>query len=65
MSVALGDSPNDIGMLAAADIGVVVNSPGAVRMDVGGLPNVRRTTACGPSGWQETITAILGEHAPA
>jgi mannosyl-3-phosphoglycerate phosphatase len=63
LTVALGDSPNDIGMLKAADIPVVVNSFEADRMDVSGLPGLRRTSACGPSGWQEAITAILEEHA--
>jgi mannosyl-3-phosphoglycerate phosphatase len=63
LTVALGDSPNDIGMLKAADIAVVVNSAEADRIDLSGLPGLRRTTALGPSGWQEAITAILEEHA--
>ncbi len=63
--VALGDSPNDIGMLKAADIAVLVNSADADRMDISELPGLRRTTGFGPSGWQEAITAILEEHAPA
>lgn len=62
LTVALGDSPNDIGMLRAADIAVVVNSADAKRMDISELPNVRRTTAFGPSGWQEAITEILEEY---
>jgi mannosyl-3-phosphoglycerate phosphatase len=65
ISVALGDSPNDLGMLEAADIPVVVNSDHADRVDVSGLAGVRRTNAHGPSGWQEAITAILEEYAPA
>lgn len=65
LTVALGDSPNDIGMLRAADVGVVVNSSEAHRMDVSELRDVPRTTAYGPTGWQEAVTAILEEYAPA
>ena len=63
LSVALGDSPNDLGMLQAADVGFLVNSSEAERRDVSGFPGLRRTSACGPNGWQEAITAILEEYA--
>lgn len=49
VSVALGDSPNDVGMPEAADIAVVVNSDDAQRMDLSGRPGLRRTTAHGPT----------------
>ncbi|GAA4225405.1 mannosyl-3-phosphoglycerate phosphatase [Sagittula marina] len=63
-TIALGDAPNDIEMLEAADRAVIV------RNDHGtGLPHlagedtgrIRRTKAPGPTGWAEAVLALLDE----
>lgn len=61
-SAGLGDSANDLGLLASVDLPVLLPQPG------GGfdpevlqrLPRVRRGTAPGPAGWNEAVLAILG-----
>lgn len=67
-TVALGDSPNDIAMLEAADVAVVIPHPG--RRDP--LPvrgrRVLRSDSSGPEGWRRSMLALLaasnGEPAP-
>lgn len=59
--VALGDSPNDASMLAAADIAVIVKSDRAGELNPVGPRRVIRTEQRGPAGWQEAILAILAE----
>ena len=57
LTVAVGDSPNDIPMLEAADIPVIVQQSDGTydaRID---LPNLTRADGIGPEGWN---TAILG-----
>lgn len=61
-TVALGDSPNDLGMLAAADIAVVIRSTNTEEMELPNHSRVIRTQGFGPEGWQEAITAILQEQ---
>lgn len=55
--VALGDGPNDVDMLAAADIAVVVANPDS---DAIAPPtrHVLNTTLTGPAGWNEAILQI-------
>ena len=58
--IALGDSGNDIAMLAAADIGVVVRSahhaPPEISSPKGDLV---LTEQYGPAGWNETLLKLL------
>ncbi len=56
--VALGDSPNDIQMLKAADIAVLVNSPSSpqCKLDHGQLIRTRQSA---PEGWVEGIERAL------
>ncbi len=59
--VALGDGPNDVDMLEAADIAVVVANPDSDPI----APQARRvlqTTLTGPAGWNEAILQIAAEH---
>lgn len=59
VSVALGDSHNDVAMLEAADYAVLVRSP------VHPMPELRRrsgtikTSATGPRGWVEGVNQII------
>jgi mannosyl-3-phosphoglycerate phosphatase len=63
MTVALGDAPNDLEMLVAADRGFLVSNPHAPPMP--DLPNrIRRTAAQGPAGWSEAIFGLLKELEP-
>lgn len=62
VSIALGDAPNDIEMIEAADYGVIIaNSHGA---GIAPLPNeaagrISRTIEEGPKGWNQAILDIL------
>lgn len=58
-TVALGDSPNDLAMLNAADIAVVIKSAQSAAMTVSGPQQVIRTEQPGPAGWQQAITTII------
>jgi len=57
--VALGDSDNDIDMLEAADIAVIVRSPVREAPELRSNNRVIHTRAFGPSGWNEVITQLL------
>ncbi|MGH1330051.1 MAG: HAD-IIB family hydrolase [Paracoccaceae bacterium] len=62
ITVALGDAPNDIEMLDAADYGVIVANPN--RSPLPRQPNeatgrITRTEASGPAGWNSAIQALI------
>ncbi len=61
LTVALGDSPNDIAMLEAADIAVVIKSPKSDQINLKNPKRVIRTNRPGPAGWQDAILKILRE----
>ena len=56
--IALGDRPNDLAMLKAADIGVVIASPDGFVLEA---EDVLRSTETGPRGWAEVMTQILDQ----
>lgn len=66
-SIALGDAPNDIEMLQAADIAVVIANPHHASLPP--LPRepdpcVLRPAAAGPAGWNDAIFQILDADGP-
>ena len=63
-TIALGDAPNDAAMLEAADRGFIIANPhGAAIPELDGEREGRitRSTASGPSGWNESVMLALKE----
>lgn len=65
LRIALGDAPNDIEMLQAADIGFIVANPAHAPLpELAGEKTGRilRTGKTGPFGWAEAIGGFLDGH---
>jgi mannosyl-3-phosphoglycerate phosphatase len=60
-SVALGDSANDLPMLKAAKVAVVIPKPGGAHDETltDALPRAIRAPAPGPEGWNEAVLELL------
>lgn len=60
-SVGLGDSPNDIPMLRAVDLPIVVARPGGRydRETLAAVPGARRAGGVGPIGWDRAVRKLL------
>lgn len=59
-TASLGDAPNDIEMLIAADYGFLIKNPHAP--DMTGLPGkIRKPDLIGPAGWNAAILSLLQE----
>ncbi|HJY86973.1 MAG TPA: HAD-IIB family hydrolase [Candidatus Acidoferrales bacterium] len=60
-TVGLGDSPNDLSLLAAVDQAVLLPRPDGSFAEevVRQLPHVGRGSAPGPSGWNQAVLRIL------
>jgi len=66
-TLALGDAPNDLEMLARADHAVIVTNsagPGMPRLPGEAEGRVTRTRAEGPQGWAEAVSTLLDEYYP-
>lgn len=59
VTVALGDSPNDQGMLEAVDIPVVIDPAKGKRLQLKHSPNAIYPGIKGARGWRKAIDAIL------
>ncbi len=60
ISIALGDGPNDLAMIEAADFGVIMPNPDGVTIETA-KPHVRTAPVPGPEGWVIAIQEILAE----
>jgi mannosyl-3-phosphoglycerate phosphatase len=60
-AVALGDSANDLPMLAAVDLAILVQKPGGEYDEevLAKCPRVKRANASGPEGWNAAVLELL------
>lgn len=61
-TIALGDAPNDVEMLEAADFGVIVKNPHRAplpRLAGEAAGRILRTDAPGPAGWNTAVLALI------
>lgn len=63
-TIALGDGPNDIAMLEAADVAVIVHNPDSDGIDLTPTDGQQliKTVLAGPAGWNAAIKQILGSE---
>jgi mannosyl-3-phosphoglycerate phosphatase len=61
LTVGLGDSPNDIPLLRAVDLPVLVARPGGRydRETIEAVPGIRRAGGIGPNGWNRAVWKFL------
>ena len=59
-TIAVGDSPNDIPMLEAVDIPVIVQKPGGIYDSRIVIPKLVRAEGVGPDGWRKVIMKLVG-----
>ena len=57
-TVGIGDSPNDLPMLAAVDTPILVQKPGGWWEEID-LPRLKRTEGVGPEGWSRAIKGLI------
>ncbi len=58
-SVALGNGPNDLGMMAITDIAVLINNPGGRNIQ---YPQARTPAGTGPTAWSRAVQALLEDE---
>lgn len=63
-TVALGDGPNDVAMLEAADIAVIIPPATGEPIKLNRSDNVICPDATGPRGWQIAIRRIMNNTTP-
>jgi len=61
LSIALGDSPNDFGMLERADFPILVRSLRSFPDLKKRIPIIKTTSEMGPKGWNSAVLHMLGE----
>jgi len=64
LTVAVGDSPNDLPMLKKVDTPVVVQKPDGRYDPHINLPGIKRADDIGPKGWNKAIAEFLASFRP-
>lgn len=64
LTVGIGDSPNDLPMLAAVDRPFLVQRPNGFHDVRVALPGLNLVPAPGPSGWNQVVLDLLGNEDP-
>ncbi|WP_455371632.1 HAD-IIB family hydrolase [Petrachloros mirabilis] len=64
LTVGIGDSPNDLPMLAAVDRPFLVQRPDGSHDERMTLPGLNLVPAPGPSGWNRVVLDLLGHDDP-
>ena len=59
ITVGLGDGMNDLPMLEAVDLPVLIYSEHGAAPDISHLPNVLKTSEPGPAGWNRAVLQII------
>ena len=59
LTIALGDSPNDLPMLKRVDYPIVVQKPDGTYEPEIDIPNLVRAEGIGPEGWNKAICDLL------
>ena len=62
LTIALGDSPNDFGMLERSDFPVLIASTKDYPMLKDNIPGLIMTEEMGPKGWNTAVIQILKEN---
>jgi len=57
-TVGIGDSPNDLPMLAVVDTPILVQKPGGRGEEID-LPRLKRIEGVGPEGWSRAIKGLI------
>lgn len=58
MTVAIGDSPNDIPMLEKVDCPIIVQKPGGIYDQRIDIPNIIKAQGIGPEGWNKAVLGL-------
>ena len=64
-TIALGDAPNDLEMILAADQGVIIANPHGTAiptLDADDERRILRTKLAGPKGWSDAILLLTAAH---
>ncbi|MCJ7809878.1 MAG: hypothetical protein MUP26_06410, partial [Desulfobulbaceae bacterium] len=62
LTIALGDSPNDFGMLERSDFPVLIKSKKDYSWLKETIPGLTLTEEMGPRGWNTAVLQILKEN---
>ena len=60
-TIGIGDSYNDLPMLQAVDLPVLVRKPGEIYDRRINLPNLHHAQGVGPAGWNEAVSLIISK----
>lgn len=64
VSVGIGDGPNDIPMLRAVDIPIMLGTGDGDPGSADGIAQLRQIDEAGPAGWRAAVAALFNEPAP-